>query len=207
MGNLFSQSIDLSDKDLVVIVIGQAGAGKSSFINAVAGATLPVGHNLQCCTKKVQSVTAGWRGRKIVFVDTPAFDIDIDVNAEANLRRKIEKWQKKTSTQNHVVAGIIYLHKISETRITEPPHKRIKTFERLCGGSLSEKVLLVTTMWNEVDQAVGTSREQQIRANYWESPTTNRATMARFDDKTDSTQAWRAVDLLLEGSGTDATRR
>jgi hypothetical protein len=114
---------------------------------------------------------------------------------------------RSSSTQNHVVAGIIYLHKISETRITEPPHKRLKTFERLCGGSLSEKVLLVTTMWNEVDQAVGTNREQQIRAHYWESATTNRATMARFEAKTDSTQAWRAVDLLLEGSGTDATKR
>jgi len=207
MGNLVSQSLDLSDRDFIVIVIGQAGAGKSSFINAAAGSNLPVGHSLQSCTKKVQSVTAGWRGRKVVFVDTPAFDIDIDVNAEANLRRQIEKWQKKTSTQNHAVAGIIYLHKISETRIMEPPHKRLKTFDQLCGGGLSEKVLLVTTMWNEVDQAVGTSREHQIRANYWESATTNRTTMARFDAKNDGAQAWRAVELLLEGSGPDATTR
>lgn len=107
-----------------------------------------------------------------------------------------------SSTQNHVVAGIIYLHKISETRITEPPHKRLKTFERLCGGSLSKKVLLVTTMWpgNEADQAKALARETQIREQYWETPTNgNGPAMTRLDSQNDAAQVWHAVELLLDG--------
>ena len=102
-----------------------------------------------------------------------------------------------SSTEKNVVAGIIYLHKISEIRINEPPLRRLRTFETLCGGSLPEKVLLVTTMWNEVDQEQGSDREEQIRTKYW-NPATN---MARFEDTNDTAQAWRAVNMLLERLG------
>jgi len=200
MGNFFSTPGDISNKDIIVIVIGQPGAGKSSFINTAAGSKLPVGHSLKSCTKVVQSVPAiSKAGRKVIFVDTPAFDIDLDNNAETNLKKKIEKWQKKTSTQKNIVAGILYLHKISEPRMTEPPLRRLKTFEKLCGGSLPEKVILVTTMWDGVNSAEGSSREEQLRAKYWKA-TTNRPNMVRFEDTTASDQAWHAVDLLLERS-------
>jgi hypothetical protein len=45
---------------------------------------------------QVCKASAVWGGRKIVFVDTPAYHIGIDANVAANLRRKVEKWQKKT---------------------------------------------------------------------------------------------------------------
>jgi hypothetical protein len=82
--------------------------------------------------------------------------------------------------------------------MSEPPLKRLRTFEKLCGGDLPEKVLLVTTMWCHVDPAMGLRREEELRKKYWKLAKTNRPNMARFEDTADAAQAWNAVDLLLE---------
>ena len=43
------------------------------------------------------------------------------------------------------MTGIVYLHDISAPRMTEPPRRRLATFEKLCGSDLPEKVILVTS--------------------------------------------------------------
>jgi len=199
---IFSQqpSEDISNHP-IIIVLGQAGAGKSSFVNAATGSNLAVGQNLRGCTTDIQ-VAIGIAPEnksdcKVVFVDTPAFDIELDDNAEIKIKKQFEKWRKKTCTQKDVT-GIIYLHKISENRINEPPLRRLKTFEKLCGGDLPAKILLVTTMWNQVDQELGSAREEELRIKFWKQTTTDRPNMARFEDEADATKAWFIVNLLLE---------
>ena len=56
-------------------------------------------------------------------------------------------------------------------------------------------------MWNEVDQELGSNREEELRMKYWKQTTADRPNMARFEDETDAAQAWRAVDMLLERCG------
>jgi len=188
------------DSELIVVVMGQAGAGKSSFINAATGSTLAVGQKLGCCTTDIQIVKCSvpdGSGRQVVFVDTPAFDIDLNNDVENKIRHQIENWRKKT--QNNVVAGIIYFHKISEVRINEPPLRRLKIFEKLYGGDLPENFILVTTMWNQVEPDLGMSREAELGAKYWKRTTGDRPNMTRFENEADSGQAWRAIHLLLEG--------
>lgn len=71
------------------------------FVNAVTGSNLAVGQNLRGCTTDIQ-VAIGTQaapedklGRKVVFVDTPAFDIELDDNSEIKIKKQLEKWRKK----------------------------------------------------------------------------------------------------------------
>lgn len=95
------------------------------------------------------------------------------------------------------MTGIIYLHKISETRMTELPRRRLETFEKLCGSNLPEKVILATSMWNMVTEDEGSNRERQLQSKYWLP--TSRPNMTRYGEKDDVKGARRVVDMLLAG--------
>jgi hypothetical protein len=58
-----------------------------------------------------------------------------------------------------------------------------------------ERVLLVTTMWGQVDPAIGGHREEKLRG-VWENMRTLGADTTRFDNTIES--AWRIVNLLLQ---------
>jgi hypothetical protein len=70
------------------------------FVNAATGSDLAVGQNLRGCTTDIQVVTGtapeNKSDCKVVFVDTPAFDIELDDNAEIKIKKQFEKWRKKT---------------------------------------------------------------------------------------------------------------
>ena len=58
-----------------------------------------------------------------------------------------------------------------------------------------ERVLLVTTMWGQVDPTMGDRREKELRG-VWKDMRMLGAGMTRFDNTIES--AWRIVDLLLQ---------
>jgi hypothetical protein len=95
------------------------------------------------------------------------------------------------------VTGIIYLHRISDVRMTEQPLTHLKAFEKMCGDNYTEKILLVTTMWSLVDAPTGLEREEELRAKYWSSMMACGSDMVRFEDMEDTESAWRAVRILL----------
>ena len=102
-----------------------------------------------------------------------------------------------SNARHNIMTGIIYLHKISEPRMTEPPRRRLETFEKLCGSGLPEKVILATSMWDMVTEEEGSRREQQLQSKYW--PPKGRPNMTRYGKTSDIEGACRVVDMLLEG--------
>ena len=94
-------------------------------------------------------------------------------------------------------AGIIYVHRISDNRMTERPGAHLATLQKWCGDDFPQRILFVTTMWHLVDEEMGTRREEQIRTDYWKTMTTRGTKMFRFEDKDDAESAWRAIDALL----------
>ncbi|KAG6840417.1 hypothetical protein C0991_006811 [Blastosporella zonata] len=82
--------------DTIVLILGQVGSGKSTFLNRAAGGTvMTVGHNLTSETKSVsycvlQDPTQ--TSRRYIFVDTPGFD---DYKTEdREILDRIVKWIK-----------------------------------------------------------------------------------------------------------------
>jgi hypothetical protein len=167
----------------------------------------------------VQSVRCTYpgdeKGRSVVFVDTPPFDDDrmnqVDIGksiAKCLSSRRVDNitfnsYDANLSPSRYAkkfrVAGILYMHRILDGRMTERPLAHPAVFQNMCGDvDIPRRMLLVTTMWRLVDEEKGSRREEQIRREYWSSMMALGSRMVRFEDKGDSESAWRAVDVLLE---------
>jgi hypothetical protein len=72
------------------------------------------------------------------------------------------------------------------------PHRNLRMFGELCGDQAAKKVVLVTTMWDKVQQDMGARRENELIANYWKKMIDYGASTARFSNSADS--AWGIID-------------
>ena len=76
------------------------------------------------------------------------------------------------------------------------PLKNLRMFEELCGKKSFKNVILTTTMWDEVDEETGTSREEELKTNYWKSMISRHSSTGRFMGTRDS--AFRLIAPLLD---------
>jgi len=63
-------------------------------------------------------------------------------------------------------------------------------FRELCGDRALKKAVLVTTMWDEVDESTGEIREAELQNYFWDNAAHN-----RFHNTTQS--GWEIVDDLV----------
>jgi hypothetical protein len=84
------------------------------------------------------------------------------------------------------LAGIIYIHRISDTRFTGMSGRSFKMFRQLCGESTLKNVILVTNMWGKVEQGVGEARERELADVYFKSALDRGAQLARHHNTTQS---------------------
>ena len=97
---------------------------------------------------------------------------------------------------NVKVAGIIYLHRISDNRMSGSPLKNLQMFGKLCGDAAIKSVVLATTMWTKVKPVdVGVRREQELKEKYWAGMLSLGSRMMRFGDSFDS--AWKMIDQIV----------
>ena len=94
------------------------------------------------------------------------------------------------------VAGVIYLHEISQTRMHGTSRRNLVVFSRLCGDSALDKVILATTKWNKVEEGEGTERELDLRGMFWKKMISQGSTMFRFTGTYES--AWDIVRHILQ---------
>jgi hypothetical protein len=69
-------------------------------------------------------------------------------------------------------------------------------FRALCGSDAATNTILVTTMWSEVKESNGRSREQQLADVYWKPFLDEGSRLNRFRDSFDS--AWEIIASLLD---------
>jgi len=107
--------------------------------------------------------------KQVVFVDTPAFPDPGSDNTVAgvDVEMKIRDWARKTFGRNIKITGILYLHKINENRMTQPPLPHYQMFRRLCGEGFHARVLLVTTMWEKLSNRDDGERRKVILRRHW----------------------------------------
>lgn len=90
------------------------------------------------------------------------------------------------------VAGIIYLHEISQDRMES---RNLKIFRKLCGDKASKHVVLATTKWRKVDESNGAEREQELKKSFWNIMVRHGSLILRFEDS--HTSAGQIVDAIL----------
>jgi hypothetical protein len=69
--------------------------------------------------------------------------------------------------KNGNISTIIYLHKISDNRMTGSAETNLKMFTTLCGREAMQNAVLATTMWSEVKEEDGMRREEELKTRFW----------------------------------------
>ncbi|KLO99847.1 uncharacterized protein FFB20_14350 [Fusarium fujikuroi] len=154
--------------DILIAIMGMTGSGKSTFISLCTGQDVPVGHDLQACTQHVTAYQCKWSDTSDIYLlDTPGFD---DTNrSDTEVLKEIALCLAKTYEDNVKLSGILYLHRITDRRMGGSAQKNLMMFRKLCGKDSLKNVILVTTMWEAENAAMGEKREQELIATdgFW----------------------------------------
>lgn len=187
----------------VIVIMGPTGTGKSSFVrNAVPPAlsgNVKVGHNLQSETSEVQPI--GWvndDGVNIKLVDTPGFDDSRDGVTDTDVLKMIAHFlEKEYHGAVSRIAGLIYVHRITDTRMGGRSQSNLRMFHKLCGDDSLKNVAIITTMWDKVTTEEGQRREQELRSghNLFKPLLEKGAVMERYDGTRQS--ASNIINYLL----------
>jgi hypothetical protein len=142
--------------------------------------------------------------RTIYLVDTPGFD---DTTRSDTDVLKDVAFFLSTVYQNKVrLAGIIYLHRITDPRMGGSALKNLYMFQRLCGDRGLSSVILATTMWSNLEgtdagQETGRLREAELRMpQFWGSMADRGSEIVKHDGTKESA---RSIISRLVDKGTD----
>lgn len=81
------------------------------------------------------------------------------------------------------------------------PHRNLHMFGQLCGEHAVKKVMLATTMWDQIKISAGAQREHEMRLNYWRIMIEKGALVARFRNTPQT--AWKIIDMLIQEPTTE----
>ncbi|KDR82114.1 hypothetical protein GALMADRAFT_59333 [Galerina marginata CBS 339.88] len=158
-----------------------------------------VGHSLKSCTTVVGAVRIKNHrkyGDRIVLVDTPGFD-DTE-KSDLEILRIISDWLMELCKARVFLCGIVYLHRITDMRMSGSHQRNLSMLGELCGTCAAKKVTLVTTMWDGIepnDLGLIEKKEEALKSTYWKSLLDHGASTARFQNTTAS--AWAVIGDIL----------
>ncbi|KAF3908957.1 hypothetical protein ABW20_dc0101165 [Dactylellina cionopaga] len=162
----FDSYIDLP----IIAVMGETGAGKSSFIKLLGGRNKSgefpeVSDKLKSMTKEVcwyKAVTSN--NNPFYILDTPGFDDTYLSDFE--ILESLAKELSGMYRENKKLNGVVYLHEIGKTRVGGSSHKSLRTFQKLIGDTSLKNVVLATTHWGKVTQKL-VDREEDLKNSFW----------------------------------------
>ncbi|KAJ3570350.1 hypothetical protein NP233_g4464 [Leucocoprinus birnbaumii] len=183
--------------DIIIAFMGPTGCGKSYFIDLLTGQIgKRAGASLASVTSDIQATRVRHRkyGDRIVLVDTPGFD---DTHrSDMEILTLINEWLERTYKNDVKLSGLIYLHRITDNRMAGSPLKNLRMFGNLCGDNAASRVILVSTMWEKVDQSIGQRREGQLKSEFWQGLIERGSSVDRLRNSS-SVEAWRVVDSMI----------
>ncbi|KAJ3551709.1 hypothetical protein NP233_g13026 [Leucocoprinus birnbaumii] len=207
----------LVDDDMVILVMGLTGAGKSTFIHTVVAGHYESNNVQDSLIPDAATNAVALRilfrdaaKRNLVLVDTPGLD-DAYGTSTYNAMGAVVEWlhsaglkcsstvpasdhyswlRTKNSRTTKVsamrrISGIIFLHRITDTRVSKSVLKR---FQILCGDDMLSRVMLTTTMWpdkkdssyNQRDEKDCELREEKLIEDYWTEMIASGSKVCRF---------------------------
>ncbi|OCL07323.1 P-loop containing nucleoside triphosphate hydrolase protein, partial [Glonium stellatum] len=172
--------------------MGTTGSGKSSFISHLTRETVQVGHSLESCTSQSSIYQVDRSGQTICIIDTPGFDDTNKSNAE--LFRDIALLLGMLHIRGIGIIGLVYLHRITDQRVGGSSLRSMQIFQSLCGIQCFPNVVLVTTMWDLLEQGdalrTGQSREKILKEKdeFWGQMVKGKAAVMHHDGRLESAE-------------------
>lgn len=155
---------------------------------------------LHTLTYKGTSQASGWgyisqHGRMALLIDTPGFDTLAKPDME--VLRSITRYIQDMKCY---VISVIYLHRVTERRITGSIKLNLRLLRALCGEHYFQNTVLVTTMWSTVpvsSMEATCVREVELNtsSSFWADMIERGAKYARWEGS--SERAKEIVELCL----------
>ncbi|KAG8853233.1 hypothetical protein FRB91_005199 [Serendipita sp. 411] len=193
------------EEEEVIIVMGPTGSGKSTFIDyAIGGNGEGIGHGIKSRTNEITTYkkTLGDTPRTITFVDTPGVD---DASDFGNLGT-VAEYCGNIRKSGHRLSKILYLHRISDNRVTTSPVETLKLFAHLLGNHDIPAVIIVTTMWSIVQVHIGQDRLIELKSIFGERMKRTECDFVEFKDTSDSAREISLMSPSHSPSVTDNPR-
>lgn len=153
-------------------------------------------------TTKVGVYYFKYQGIRIFLVDTPGFD---DTNrSDSEVLKDVAFWLAASYTKEARLAGIIYLHRISDPKMGGSALRNLRMFTKLCGSNNLKSVVLVTTHWANaetgisVTESTGQARIDELveKKDFWGAMIERGSRVERHDGSKQS--ALRIVGAIID---------
>ncbi|KAF9042452.1 hypothetical protein BJ165DRAFT_1307212, partial [Panaeolus papilionaceus] len=158
-------------------ILGPTGAGKSSFIESLAGEGQSLGISKDQLAGFTQEVTAyEVKNAKVQWdeytcplylIDAPGFS-DSKIS-ELEIITKVKQWMKDQGVLG--VNGVLYLSPITDTRAPGSKRRTIKMIQLLLYNGAFCRLNIVTTMWDRLSNPQAKKRAEtnfaQLQDDIW----------------------------------------
>ena len=121
------------------LLLGQTGAGKSSFVNATFGKELAETDDFQACTKLVAHYHEATGYGRICLIDTPG----LAENTDALDQKYLAMVRDALAARRNVVT--LYISPLNATRLGQPERATLHAISRELGAAIWCNVWLVLT--------------------------------------------------------------
>lgn len=110
----------------------------------------------------------------------------------------MKRYKKKV-----LLSAILYFHPMTDTRLRWIPSKHLRIFQSLCGGDAICKMALVTTMWDQVEEASVNPKMKTLEKS-WKAMTDNDSKVFRYSNQPGSAAELLqdVIDVVLERRNT-----
>jgi hypothetical protein len=125
----------------------------------------------------------------IAIVDTPGFDDSH--RGDDEILEEIAQYLTVQFQLGLRLKGIVYLHPITQTRMTGHDRAYLELFKRLCGEHTFQNIKLVTTMWDRIiptEEGLAYSRDRDIRETCWNIMEERGSEIISFDGSSEMAQ-------------------
>lgn len=204
-----------NETNLNFLVVGGTGVGKSLFVDLLhsqsrspATRSRPkIGNTLSSCTSTVTSYPClhSPTSTRYNLIDTPGLDDTLLSDAEhlTSLSTFLNDLYSRPSSQK--IHGIIFLTRITDTRLSASHIKTAQIIRRICGDQWKGRYALMSSMWDLLHQSTqewgdARRREREMcrHPQFWgnlSSDTDGEATPFQFHGTRQSAQS--VVDWFL----------
>ena len=134
----------------------------------------------------------------VTIIDTPGFDDT--TRSDSDILSAIAKWMQSSYEEGTLLSGVIYLHKITDNRITGSSMKNIRMFRKPYSADNMKNVLLVSSMWDIIQEKQGAERKKELSSEgtFWKSMIAQGATMHRYNNRTAT--ALQLIKILISNT-------
>ncbi|EDR07868.1 uncharacterized protein LACBIDRAFT_294476 [Laccaria bicolor S238N-H82] len=173
----------VQQKSVTVLLMGQTGTGKSSFIRLLTGnKDVKIGKSIEPETSDISTFDYAQNdGLEVSLVDTPGFDDNRAHMSDSKLLQDLIEFLLKRRNAK-TVNGLIYLHRISDVRFGGTATRNLRMFSRLCGPDAMKNVVILTTRWDETRRDVAEKTEADLTNSHFKEFVNNGAKVLRHDN-------------------------